>query len=133
MKRLIYLMLLLSLLLVGCNVSYIYPTTTITKYTELQDFTSLEDLRVWLAGQTIPANPDWNCVDYALDLRDKAEEDGYRISDFSSENYFYNWFFKRFQLADGTHTYNRTQIGDWVYYIEPQNHEVSRRAENYGD
>ena len=107
-----------------------YKTVTITQPVELADFKTIEELENWLAAQELPRLQHWNCIDYALALQQCAFADGYIMNFVMHENEYYNSFFTRFQLAEGTHAFNSVRIGDYIYYIEPQNFEISRRAAN---
>ncbi|GAI21228.1 unnamed protein product, partial [marine sediment metagenome] len=109
------------------EIGYTAPVLT------LNYFESVEALQLWLGTQEILSSSDWNCVDYALNLQGQAAEDGYIINVVCHEGYFYNWFFTRMELGEGTHLFNSVKIGDWIYYIEPMNHEISRRAVYLGD
>ena len=97
----------------------------VEKLVELKDFTSLAELKTWLAKEHtdglhylfssddsgIYPNPAYkDCDDYAVALQRAAEEDSYRIS---------------VQVDTRKHhALNSVFIGDRVYFIEPQTDEV---------
>jgi len=114
------------LLIIGFATGNPIGSSTETVVQPVRNFESVEELRGWLDAGGIAHPYGWDCVDYAIDLQHKALEDGYIVNFTVSENYFYNWFFTKFELADGTHAYNSVIIGDKLYYIEPMNHEISR-------
>jgi len=81
-------------------------------------FSTLRDLRIWLANDDTDSNPEHltqgeepDCDDYALTLQKHALQDGYIVS-------------LRFvdTKGDGSldHAMNTAVIGNYVYSIEPQ-------------
>lgn len=93
---------------------------------ELHYFESLDELEQWLSGISIFAS---DCDDFAIELQRKALKDGYILSFeviYPSE---YNSLFKQKRLPSGiVHAINLTVIGNEVYYIEPQTHEIAFAA-----
>jgi len=93
---------------------------------ELHYFESLDELEQWLSGVSIFAS---DCDDFAIELQRKALKDGYIVSFeiiFPKE---YNSLFKQKRLPSGiVHAINLTIIGNEVYYIEPQTHEIAFAA-----
>ena len=67
----------------------------------------------------------FDCDDYALRLQEKALRDGYMMSFEVVRRVEYNDLFKHKQLLDSAiHAVNSAIIGNEVYYVEPQTHEV---------
>jgi len=81
-----------------------------TAETQLKHFSSLEELKTWLARDSTNENQyspsNFNCVDFALTLQKHALVDGYILS---TE-----------VLPVGAHWVNVAVIGDSAYFIEPQ-------------
>ncbi|GAJ18630.1 unnamed protein product, partial [marine sediment metagenome] len=105
----------------------------------LREFQSLEELEQWLenigvldigfdvvdkeTGQHIQT---FDCEDYALRLQEKALRDGYIISFEIIHSAEYNALFKQKRMpADTIHAINSAILGNEVYYIEPQTHEIA--------
>ena len=67
----------------------------------------------------------FDCDDYAIRLQDKALGDGYVMS-FEVIHYAeYNALFKQKRIPNGAiHAVNSAILGNKVYYIEPQTHEI---------
>jgi hypothetical protein len=88
---------------------------------EPREFSSLEELQVWLEKDDTNyahfiCDPicirdlSYDCDDYAEDLQKVALEDGFLVS---------------VQIdVDGAHAFNSVFIGDSVYFIEPQSDTV---------
>lgn len=105
---------------------------------QLRNFDNLKQLSQWLKDTHVIAihaqivdpetgylikKPD--CDDYALKLQQKALADGYVMSFEIIQPSEYNTLFKDKQLPSGSlHAINLVIIGNEVYYIEPQTHEV---------
>ena len=89
---------------------------------ELHCFESLDELEQWLSGVSIFAS---DCDDFAIELQSQALKNGYILSFeiiYPSE---YNSLFKQKRLPSSiVHAINLAVIGNEVYYIEPQTHEV---------
>jgi len=86
-------------------------------------FNSVEELELWLSDNSIFAS---DCDDYALALQQMALGDGYIVSFEVIYTDEYNRVFKQKRLPPGTaHAVNLAVIGNEVYYIEPQNHEIA--------
>ena len=81
-----------------------------TAETQLKHFSSLEELKTWLARDSTNENQyspsNFNCIDFALMLQKHAVVDGYILS---TE-----------VLPVGAHWVNVAVIGDSAYFIEPQ-------------
>ncbi len=77
-------------------------------------FSSTEELEVWLANddtnQMEYSSDEFNCVDFALMLQERALDSGYILS---TE-----------VLPVGSHWVNIAIIGDRIYIIEPQDDRV---------
>jgi len=77
-------------------------------------FNSLEELKTWLArddtDQMVYAKDEFNCINFALTLEDRALADGYILS---TE-----------VLPVAAHWVNIAVIGDRIYLIEPQDDSV---------
>jgi len=80
-------------------------------------FPSLEALQDWLAEDDTDSHEyiegEFDCDDFALMLQQHAFEDGYKIDMQYSDN-------------DDLHAMNSTIIGNYFYFIEPQNDKVTR-------
>jgi len=104
----------------------------------LYHFQNLVELEQWLenfgeldirfnvaeeeTGQLIK---EFDCDDYALRLQEEALRDGYIISFEVIRYREYNDLFKQKRLPYGaTHAVNSAVVGNEVYYIEPQTHEI---------
>lgn len=89
---------------------------------ELHYFESLDELEQWLSSVSIFAS---DCDDFAIELQNQALKNSYIVSFeviYPSE---YNRLFKQKRLPGGiVHAINLAVIGNEVYYIEPQTHEV---------
>lgn len=98
----------------------------VEKTVELREFASLEELEAWLDEDITDAihlispkspedgcayvDPDYDCDNYACDLRKAAEQDGFQIS---------------IQIdTHKNHALNSTIINNEIYFIEPQTDEV---------
>jgi len=81
-----------------------------------KNFPSLEALQDWLAKDDTNSHEyiegEFDCDDFALMLQQHAFEDGYKIDMQYSDN-------------DDLHAMNSTIIGNYFYFIEPQNDEVT--------
>jgi hypothetical protein len=81
-----------------------------------KNFPSLEALQDWLAEDDTDSHEyieeEFDCDDFALMLQQHAFEDGYKIDLQYSDN-------------DDLHAMNSTIIGNYLYFIEPQNDEVT--------
>jgi hypothetical protein len=97
---------------------------TVEKLVQLREFNSLEELKTWLAGDDTNvlhlvfgnekglsvSNKSRDCDDYAYDLQQAAEKDGYIMS---------------IQVDTiKQHALNSVFIANDVYFIEPQTDEV---------
>ena len=82
--------------------------------TQPRHFSSLEELKTWLARDNTNENQhspgNFSCVDFALMLQQHALADGYILS---TE-----------VLPVGAHWVNAAVIGDTAYYIEPQEDQI---------
>jgi hypothetical protein len=82
-----------------------------------KNFPSLEALQDWLAEDDTDSREyiegEFDCDDFALMLQQHAFDDGYKIDIQYSDN-------------DDLHAMNSTIIGNYFYFIEPQNDEVTR-------
>ncbi len=104
----------------------------------LREFQSLEELEQWLdnigvldirfdvvdkeTGQHIQT---FDCEDYAIRLQEKALRDGYIISFEIIHSAEYNTLFKQKRIPSGAiHAINLVTLGNDIYYIEPQTHEI---------
>ncbi|MFC1934749.1 PleD family two-component system response regulator [Chloroflexota bacterium] len=108
-------------------VTQVVKEVTVEKPIEQGEFSSKEDLEKWLAEDdaettlfrfvvddgTEVSSDEYDCDDYALALQRRANKDGYQMS--------VTIIRKHGQL----HMINLAVIGNDVYYIEPQNDEVS--------
>ena len=104
----------------------------------LRHFQNLDELEQWLGivsvldirfdmvdketGQRIKR---FDCEDYAIRLQEKELRDGYIMS-FEFIHYLeYNALFKQKQIPSGAiHAINLVILGNEVYYVEPQTHEI---------
>ena len=95
----------------------------VEKSLDYEEFSSLEELREWLAedntnaihlvsgrypGEPLQIDPDYDCDDYADDLMFNALNDDRFMS----------------QDLDGAHVRNFTYIGNDIWIIEPQDDEI---------
>jgi len=104
----------------------------------LRNFQNLDELEQWLGnigvldisfnvvdqetGQHIQT---FDCEDYAIRLQEKALSDGYIMSFGVIRSTEYNALFKQKRIpADKIHAINSVILGNEVYYIEPQTHEI---------
>jgi len=99
---------------------------TVEKPVELREFTSLEELKNWLAEDdtdeyvylwagedgVLRTNDKYDCDDYALQLQQRASESGFIISVTIIEKH------------GKPHMINLACIGNDIYYIEPQTDQV---------
>lgn len=99
---------------------------TVGKPIELREFTSLEELKSWLAEDdtnecihlvvgedgVCPLNVKYDCDDYALQLQRQAARSGFLMSVTIIEE------------QGKPHMINLACIGNDIYYIEPQTDEV---------
>ncbi len=83
--------------------------------TNFREFASWDELSQWQAAQyldlqVLGKQKNWICVDYALEMQQRAWQDGYQMS---TENLI---------DPDGKagHAICSTWIGDMCYYLEPQ-------------
>jgi len=95
----------------------------------LNQFSSLEELRVWLGEEGIYFVSDNNggtlkCDGVALFLQNKAMQDGYMMSFQAIYPNVYNSLFRRMRINE-LHAINSVIIGKKLYYIEPQTREVA--------
>jgi len=104
----------------------------------LRYFQSLEELEQWLVNikvldirfdvvdkETSERIEKFDCEDYALRLQEKALRDGYIISFEVIHSAEYNALFKQKRIPANTiHAINSVILGNEIYYIEPQTHEV---------
>jgi len=104
----------------------------------LRYFQNLDELERWLGnmgvldirfdvvdketGQHIKR---FDCEDYAIRLQDKALRDGYLMSFEVIRSVEYNALFKQKRIPNGAiHAINSVILGNEVYYVEPQTHEI---------
>lgn len=101
-------------------------------------FQSLEELEQWLVNievldirfdvvdkETSERIEKFDCEDYALRLQEKALRDGYIISFEVIHSAEYNALFKQKRIPSGAiHAINSVILGNDIYYIEPQTHEI---------
>lgn len=105
----------------------------------LRHFQNLDELECWLGnmwvldirfdvvdketGQSIKR---FDCEDYAIRLQEKALRDGYIMSFEVIRSVEYNALFKQKRIPSGAiHAINSVILGNEVYYIEPQTHEIA--------
>jgi hypothetical protein len=100
----------------------------------LREYNDLDELEQWLAKISADANTVYfnspgttpDCDDFALELQQKALEDGYVMSFQIIKSDSYNSLFKRSKLLpDTVHAINLVVIGNSAYYIEPQSGEIA--------
>jgi len=105
----------------------------------LREFQSLEELEQWLVNievldirfdvvdkETSERIEKFDCEDYAIRLQEKALRDGYTISFEVIHSAEYNALFKQKRMpSDTIHAINSVILGNEIYYIEPQTHEVA--------
>ncbi len=108
----------------------------------LRHFQNLEELEQWLGNigvidvrfnvvdsETGQYIKKFDCDDYAMRLQEKSLRDGYVMSFEVISPAEYNALFKQKRIpADDTHAINLVIIGNEIYYIEPQNHEIIFKA-----
>lgn len=104
----------------------------------LINFQNLDELERWLGnigvidirfnvvdektGQPIG---EFDCEDYAIRLQDEALRDGYLISFEVIRPMEYNALFKQKRIPNNDiHAINSVIIGNELYYVEPQTHEI---------
>ena len=92
---------------------------------ELRDFSSFEELEQWLSNIIWFKQPDFDCDDFALQVQDRALNDGYKLNVELIQSSEYNRLFKKDKLRPNKiHAINSALIGNKAYYIEPQNYEI---------
>ena len=108
----------------------------IETYRPLCHFQDLDELERWLGKEVLFVGIDvvdeqtgkfikrWECEDYAIRLQEKALRDGYIISFEIIHPSEYNSLFKQKIPYSSIHAINSVVIGNEIYYIEPQNHEI---------
>ena len=109
----------------------------IETYKPLRHFQDLYELERWLGQEVLFVGIDvvdertgkfikrWECVDYAIRLQEKALEDGYIMSFEVIHHSEHNSLFKQKIPYGSSHAINSVIIGNEIYYIEPQNHEIA--------
>lgn len=104
----------------------------------LRNFQNLDELEQWLGNigvidihfdvvdeETSQRIKGFDCEDYAIRLQEKALRDGYIMSFEVIRSAEYNALFKQKRIPNGDiHAINLVIIGNEVYYIEPQTHEI---------
>jgi len=104
----------------------------------LRYFQTLDELERWLGNmwvldirfdvvdkETSQRIKRFDCDDYAIRLQDKALRDGYMMSFEVIRHVEYNALFKQKRIPNGAiHAINSVILGNEVYYIEPQTHEI---------
>lgn len=104
----------------------------------LRHFQNLDELEGWLGNigvldirfdvvdeETGQRIKKFDCEDYAIRLQEKALRDGYIISFEVIRSAEYNALFKQKRVPSGAiHAINSVILGNEVYYIEPQTHEI---------
>ena len=104
----------------------------------LRHFQNLDELEGWLGNigvldirfdvvneETGQRIKKFDCEDYAIRLQEKALRDGYIISFEVIRSAEYNALFKQKRVPNGAiHAINSVILGNEVYYIEPQTHEI---------
>ena len=104
----------------------------------LYHFQNVVELEQWLANfgeldirfdvaeeETGQLIKEFDCDDYALRLQEEALRDGYIISFEVIRSEEYNDLFKQKHLPRGAiHAVNSVIVGNEVYYVEPQTHEI---------
>lgn len=104
----------------------------------LRRFQNLDELEQWLGNNTVldirfdvvdkqtgQRIKRFDCDGYAIRLQEKALRDGYIMSFEVIRHVEYNALFKEKQLPNGAiHAINLVILGNDVYYIEPQTHEI---------
>jgi len=109
----------------------------IEKPVPLRSFEDLDELKEWLGntgvidihfnitGGATGATNKLDCDDYAIELQEKALTAGYIVSFEVIGSAEYNTHFEQKKIPGGViHAINSVVIGNEIYYIEPQNHEV---------
>ena len=110
---------------------------TIETLKPLRHFQYLNELERWLTNEVLNISFNivddetgqrintFDCEDYALKLQERALGDGYLMSFEVIYPVEYNALFKQGRISNDTiHAVNLVIIGNKVYYIEPQNHEI---------
>ncbi len=104
----------------------------------LRHFENLDELEQWLGNtrvldirfdvvkkETNQLIKRFDCDDYAIRLQEKALRDGYIMSFEVIHSGEYNALFKQKRILNGAiHAINSVILGNEVYYIEPQTHEI---------
>ena len=104
----------------------------------LRHFENLDELEQWLGNigaldirsdvvdkKTNQLIKKFDCDDYAVRLQEKALMGGYIISFEVIHSSEYNALFKQKRILSGAiHAINSVILGNEVYYIEPQTHEI---------
>ncbi len=104
----------------------------------LRHFQNLDELEQWLGNigaldigfDVVDKEMEqrikrFDCDDYAVRLQEKALMDGYIISFEVIHSPEYNALFKQKRIPNGAiHAINSVILGNEVYYIEPQTHEL---------
>lgn len=104
----------------------------------LRHFQNLDELEGWLGNigvldirfdvvdeETGQRIKKFDCEDYAIRLQEKALRDGYIMSFEVIRSAEYNALFKQKRIPNGAiHAINSVILGNEVYYIEPQTHEI---------
>ena len=104
----------------------------------LRRFQDLDELEQWLGNNAVldirfdvvdketgKHIKTFDCDDYAIRLQDKALRDGYIMSFEVIYPVEYNALFKQKRIPSGAiHAINSVILGNEVYYIEPQTHEI---------
>lgn len=92
---------------------------------ELRDFSSFEELEQWLSNIIWFKQPDFDCDDFALQVQDRALNDGYKLNVELIQSSEYNRLFKKAKLRPNKiHAINSALIGNKAYYVEPQTYEI---------
>ena len=124
------------------TVCYVDRPVTEIKYVDrvervpakLREYRDLDELKQWLAKtntsvKTIYFNSPGmtaDCDDFALELQQRALEDGYVMSFQIIKSDRYNSLFKISKISPDTlHAINLVVIGNSAYYIEPQTGEIA--------
>ncbi|OGN89355.1 MAG: hypothetical protein A2158_05040 [Chloroflexi bacterium RBG_13_46_14] len=100
---------------------------------QIRNFTSLDELELWLKEQEATATVYFqspgdiiDCDDYAIEMQQKAVTDGYMMSFQIIKADTYNSHFLNSILPAGAlHAINLVLIGNNAYYIEPQTGETA--------
>jgi len=111
----------------------------IEKPVPLRSFEDLDELQDWLnntgvinihfsiiGGEDGQETNKLDCDDYAIQLQEKALTAGYIVSFEVIDSTEYNTHFEQKKIPCGViHAINSVVIGNEIYYIEPQNHEIA--------